>query len=84
MAITPIQKMIIKNSQKELDDPASYPGIIVGSFNPLTSTAIYNYGEYRLWYKPLFGKWVVWRNEKFCFEFKRDVKIVDMIERMDK
>lgn len=81
--ITPIQEMVAQNSQKGLDNLANYSGIITGSFNPFTSTAIYHYGNYRLWYKPLESKWVVWKNEKFCFSFERDTKVIDMIERMN-
>lgn len=81
--MTPIQEMIIKSSQRGLDDPTNISGIIIGSFNPFTSTAIYHYSNYQLWYKPLESKWVVWKNEKFCFSFERDTKVIDMIERMD-
>lgn len=83
MAITPIDKMIIRNSQRGLDDPTSISGVITGSFNPFTSTAIYHYGNYRLWYKPMQSVWVVWRNEEFCFSFERDTPIVGIIARID-
>ncbi len=81
--MTPIDKMMIKNSQKGLDNPASISGVIMGSFNPFELTAIYHYGNYRFWYKPFSLQWTVWKNEKFCFTFGRDTKVIDMIERMD-
>lgn len=84
MTITPIQKMIAQDSQKGLDNPANYSGIIVGGFNYFTSTAIYHYGDYRLWYKPTWSVWTVWKDKEFCFEFERNTSIVDMIARMDK
>lgn len=84
MPITPIQEYSTENNQAGLDNLANYSGIIVGSFNPFTCTIIYNYGDYRLWYKPSEKIWTVWKNEKFCFSFERDTKVIDMIERMDK
>lgn len=84
MVITKIQEVENRHYLKGLDNPANYPNIIIGSFNPFTHTAIYNYGDYRLWLKPFERIWVVWRNEEFCFSFERETPIVDMIERMDK
>lgn len=83
MTITPMQEYKTRNNQAGLDNPANYPEIIVGSFNPFTCTIIYNYGEYRLWYKPSEKIWKVWENEVFCFSFGRETLVADMIKRMD-
>lgn len=81
--ITKVNIAVAMRTQKGLDDPANHDDVILGGWNPFDQTFIYHYGKYRLWYKPFDLQWVVWKNEKFCFSFEREIPITDMIERIN-